>query len=317
MKNSNSLTSLQVTFIFFVLLLSFTIRTMGIMERSLWSDEVVVFNYISDNLLYDIKKMVIEDIHPPFYYLLQRVTLGFFGSSPLSLRLVSLISGVISVLLLFFIGKRLFGFRGGMAASLFLALSPFNIFYSQQARMYSLLVAIALFSIFFLIKYERDEKYSLIGFLISITLGLYTYYPFALFIASIFIYSIIFMKKEKFVKLTITILIAFLLLSPTILYILSSKLGSENAVNKFLNTEFSTQSFGIINKTIASFTLESDIEWVKLLILISFMPVFILLSKDLNERYGSFLIWLLIFIPPLLLFFSVICLPILDTPQST
>ena len=66
-KKLKILTSSEVTFLFFIILLSLSFRSMGIMEKCLWSDEVVLFNYTDSSFISDFKKIVTEDIHPPLY----------------------------------------------------------------------------------------------------------------------------------------------------------------------------------------------------------------------------------------------------------
>jgi uncharacterized membrane protein len=84
------------------------------------------------------------DIHPPFYYLLLHLWTGLFGTSAGSARLLSVLLGTATVPLLYATGRRLLGFRGGLAAAFLLAISPFHIYYSQEVRMYVLVTLLGL-----------------------------------------------------------------------------------------------------------------------------------------------------------------------------
>jgi uncharacterized membrane protein len=61
-------------------------------------------------------------------------------------RLFSVVVGTLSVPLLFLVGRRVLGVKPGLVAALTLALAPFHIYYSQEARMYSLVTLLVLAS---------------------------------------------------------------------------------------------------------------------------------------------------------------------------
>jgi uncharacterized membrane protein len=60
------------------------------------------------------------------------------GSEEWVLRLPSALVGLLSIYLLYRLGSALFDRLTGLAAALLLAVSPFHVWYSQEARMYAL-----------------------------------------------------------------------------------------------------------------------------------------------------------------------------------
>lgn len=76
------------------------------------------------------------DPHPPLYFLLLRMWLFFFGSSEVALRSLSVLGGAILVVLLFLWSSAFTSWRTGLLMALLAALSPYLIWYSQEARMY-------------------------------------------------------------------------------------------------------------------------------------------------------------------------------------
>jgi len=76
---------------------------------------------------------------PPGYYVLLRAWEFFSGRSEFALRYFSLIFGVLGVALIYRLGRRGLGTGAGVIAALLLTLQPFHTFYSQDARMYSLM----------------------------------------------------------------------------------------------------------------------------------------------------------------------------------
>ena len=101
--------------------------------KSLWLDEA----YSVWRAALPIGKIwnMTSDPHPPGYYLLlhQFLTLG---TSETTARLPSAIASVLSVVLLFVLGKRLFRRDVGYLATALLAVSALDIWYAQETRMY-------------------------------------------------------------------------------------------------------------------------------------------------------------------------------------
>jgi len=118
------------------------------------------------------------DIHPPFYYLVLHLWIALLGASPLALRLLSVLAGTAAVPLLYWSGRRLAGDKGGLAAALLLALSPFAVYYSQEVRMYGLVTLFGLAAFCLALKME-DSGWSLVpwlGYVLAGAAALYTQY---------------------------------------------------------------------------------------------------------------------------------------------
>ncbi len=62
-----------------------------------------------------------------------------FGQSPLAVRLPSAFLGLLAVAVIYAIGRTLFGGRVAAAGGLLAAVSPFQVYYGQEARMYAAL----------------------------------------------------------------------------------------------------------------------------------------------------------------------------------
>lgn len=93
----------------------------------------------------------------PFTY---SVALSFklFGIDELSARLPSVIFGTLSIILIFFIGKRFFGTNVGLLSALVLAFIPFEIAWSRTCRMYSMYQFFFLFEFFAFYRGLETEK---------------------------------------------------------------------------------------------------------------------------------------------------------------
>ncbi len=76
--------------------------------------------------------------HPPLYYLLLKFWIAAAGSSEYAVRFLSVPLGTLAVAGTYILARRLFQRRAALAAALFMAASPLEVFYSREARMYAL-----------------------------------------------------------------------------------------------------------------------------------------------------------------------------------
>jgi len=138
-------------------LLAFVLRLCRLDFQPLWWDEGWTVYFATCGIGEMIGRTAI-DIHPPFYYLALHFWVVLAGPSAAAVRLFSVVVGTSSIPLLFLVGRRLFGQKAGLMAALVLAVAPFHIYYSQEARMYGLVTLLVLASTCcFLSILERDE----------------------------------------------------------------------------------------------------------------------------------------------------------------
>jgi uncharacterized membrane protein len=134
-----------------IVLLAFLLRLYRLDHQSLWYDEGFSL-YLARLSLGEITARTASDIHPPLYYYLLHLWLGSFGDSEFVLRFFSLVSGLLTLPLIYALGKRLLGTASGLLAALLLAVSPLYLWYSQEARMYTLVTFLCLLSSYLLLR---------------------------------------------------------------------------------------------------------------------------------------------------------------------
>jgi mannosyltransferase len=125
----------------FILILAAFLRFYRLDGQSFWNDEGNSAR-IAERSLQLITEGAAGDIHPPLYYYLLHFWRGIFGAGEGDLRSLSTVLGIVLVLLTFVIARRVFDGGIGLAAALVAAINPFQIYYSQEARMYMLLAVI-------------------------------------------------------------------------------------------------------------------------------------------------------------------------------
>ncbi len=83
---------------------------------------------------------IVDPLCPPLYQIILNRWMHLFGSGDLAVRLPSALLSLLAIALLYLIGRSAVSSQAAILACLFMAVSPFDIYYAQEARMYSLVV---------------------------------------------------------------------------------------------------------------------------------------------------------------------------------
>ena len=144
------------------------------------------------------------ELSPPLYFIILHYWIALFGTSEVALRSLSVLFGVLAIPVIYVLGRRLFNEEVGLLAALILALSSFNIWYSQEARMYSLMVLLALVSMYFFWRFLQQTTLAVsAGYVLSTVLLLYTHYygAFVVITQNIYIVTLMVLSKQRTYKL--------------------------------------------------------------------------------------------------------------------
>jgi mannosyltransferase len=148
--------------------------------QSLWADEAFSLAIARLRVPAIIANESLS-VHPPLYYFL----LHFFvrlDKGEFVARLSAALFGIATVVAIYYLARELFeDSQTALVSAFFWAIFPFAVYYSQEARMYSLLallVAIATFAFYKALR-RRTWRYRAI-FVIAMSLSVYTHY-FAFF----------------------------------------------------------------------------------------------------------------------------------------
>jgi mannosyltransferase len=149
---------------------SFAVRLHDLGAKSLWSDEGLTlrraeqpFSLIFKNLnLIPVDPNYYDggeegrvarspDLHPPLYFLMMHSWIRVAGQSEFALRFPSVVAATLALPLLYALARRLLGAEVGLWAVLLGAVSPFYLWYAQEARMYTWVVVLSLASVYTLL----------------------------------------------------------------------------------------------------------------------------------------------------------------------
>ena len=178
------------------------------LNESLWNDEIWSTRVLIGNLN-ALFHTVIVDRHPPFYQAFMFTWIRFFGDSELSIRMPAFLSGILAILLVYVLASRIVDKKTALLASFLLAVSPTHIWYSQEARSYSLLLSCLLLSLISYLKLKAPAPHRIwfplyFGSLFTCAM---THYYLAVYVVLISMICLLEKHRRKRFILAINILI--------------------------------------------------------------------------------------------------------------
>jgi 4-amino-4-deoxy-L-arabinose transferase-like glycosyltransferase len=169
--------------------LALVLRLLELGNQNLWSDEWSTLPTSRLPFGPMLKSLALTHSNkPPLYFLLMHYWLPW-GTSEFWIRLPSAIAGALTCLLALVLGERILGRRRGWIMGLALAVAPFHVYYSQEARMYALFGLFGAAAMLYTYLYASTRRYLYaVLYVISATLSCYafTYGVFLLLFSCIF-----------------------------------------------------------------------------------------------------------------------------------
>jgi uncharacterized membrane protein len=139
------------------ILLAAALRFYGIGDQSFWYDEAYTVDLVGRSFGDMLAAIPETESTPPLYYLLAWPWAQVFGDSEAGLRSLSALIGTAAVPVAYLAARDLFDSRrAGAIAAFLVAVNPYFVWYSQEARSYSLLVLTTALSLLFLARALRD-----------------------------------------------------------------------------------------------------------------------------------------------------------------
>jgi len=142
---------LGLTFVGFIL------RFYNLGGNSLWLDEATTLMFARKSLAGIWASVAAGEFNPPLFYWLEHGML-FFGESEFVLRFLPALFGVLTIPVIYLIGKEFRDQNVGLIAAALLAFSPFHIFYSQEARAYAPMLFFFSLALLFYVRASRSNE---------------------------------------------------------------------------------------------------------------------------------------------------------------
>lgn len=186
-------------FLLLVILAAFAWRVHALAQQSLWRDEVDAIYFATRELSETLRMFLSPGQNGPLYFLALRPWFGWVGSSEFALRYPSAMAGTLGVVLVWQVGRKLLPLRpapgvqprGGhlldrslttaqdgaaLLAALFFAFNPYQLWYSQEGKMYTLITVLVLPAIWWWLEgISRGGLRPWLAYWLAVTLGMYTH----------------------------------------------------------------------------------------------------------------------------------------------
>ncbi|MFA4860796.1 glycosyltransferase family 39 protein [Methanoregula sp.] len=305
------------------LLLSLTIvglflRFFNLGYNSLWLDEASTHTFAIMSIPEIWEATTGGEFNPPLFYWIEHFML-VFGNNEFVLRFVPALLGVLTIPLVYYAGKEFMDRNVGIIAAAAFAFSPFLVFYSQEARAYSMMlffVAFAMIFYFRAMKNNEIRNWVLFGLLAA--LAFWSHFYALVIIGALILYALAvqILKYAKDVRNLVPMIIGWAVFAVICLPLIVATIqlfGSRTASAP----SFGLQGLTMIMKTFQQIAGFSDIAMYLLLLLfiIGIVQAFIL-----DKNKGLFLVLLTILtfaisyilsfkmpmVPRYLIFFSIV-----------
>ncbi|MFC1627020.1 ArnT family glycosyltransferase [Patescibacteria group bacterium] len=175
------------------------------------------------------------DYKAPLYIYLTAPVVGFFGLTEINIRLVSVLAGIASIVVIYLITEKLFNKKTALVSAALLAITPWSILISRGAFEQNLALFFILLGIYWFITALKKTIW-LIPSAISFGLSLYTYHSPKIFVPIFVLSSLLIYRKKLFTKKTKYYLLSSAILGIVLLLPLIKATFTSSAALRFTGT---------------------------------------------------------------------------------
>jgi mannosyltransferase len=268
-----------------ITVIGFILRFYNLGAASLWLDEASTVTFATAGSFWDILNLTITtEPNPPLFNWIEYIMITLFGNNEFILRFIPALVSVLTIPVVYFIGKEFIDEKGGLIAAVTFSISPFLILYAQEARPYSLMFFFLALTLLFYLRTTEDTKYWIL-FAIAGSLAFYTHYYSIIFIGALLLFTLV-MYKFKYIKGLITSsVILGLTIIPLAIISIPVILQSKSA-----GATFGYQGISIIYETFIQLT-GFNIFVAGIMLLLFSYGIYMLYKEDKNR--SIFLLWML------------------------
>lgn len=287
-------------------LLNALIKLLYLDGRDIALDEPFTI-YYSQQTLGEIIDMLHSENNPPLHFFLLHFWIKFFGIGAWSVRMPSLIFSALTAPVIYRIGQRFISARAGVIAALIFTLSTMHIYFSHEARVYTLFVLLASLSLYYFLCIAREpgrKKYYILLFIVNLLL-IYAHY-FGFFVLMMEVISLLIIRDRKRAWKGIAAVMAALAVAYSpILFIFIHRIHA-SVGGTWVAAPGVTEVYGNLNRF-----LNNKYSMLALIIVMVLIIVSRMVKKELPARLRTFftnesrLLILLWFAVPYLLMFAV------------
>jgi len=207
------------------------IRFWNLTASCLWFDEIFSVHAAEHSWNSILNFVALDLIHPPLFYLLLKIWIGIGGEGLLWLRLLPVVISILAVFPFVALTKELkLGVWTRILALLFFATNGSLIKYSQEVRMYCLLMCLSLFSMWLFARYFYRGK-NFTALVIINVLMVYTHY-FGWFVVLTEVVLVLWFQRIKWRRMAAMFAVVFASFIPWVIAVLqAARHGSDIGQN--------------------------------------------------------------------------------------
>ncbi len=251
----------------------------------------------------DLTATFAQDSSPPLYYLVLKVWSALTSIDPFWLRIPSIVFGCLTVPAIWLVGRSMDRSRAGVIAAWLIALSPLHAYYSEEIRMYAMLVLLGLGFYYAVFEVLRRTGKVLPAVAFGVALS-YTHYYGLVFVGAVLIVALLGMREHwrRSLLCGVAVGVAFLPWLPVFL----TQLGNPQHVS-WIATYWEQYPGGMaVARTLQAFTPGGlkyalvplrGIEWQPVVIALWVVPLVLLALKPRRRENFSPLV-----VPALVIF---------------
>ncbi len=144
-----------------LILIGFALRIYHLDFQSLWRDEIDTVLFAQRPLQATLATFQAAGENGPFYFFIMHYWVLLAGTTEFALRFFSLLWGVAAIPLVYVLGRRAVqsGVLVGLLAAVVTIVSPYFVWYSQEARMYALVTFLTMFSFYLLLRAVEENRF--------------------------------------------------------------------------------------------------------------------------------------------------------------
>ena len=179
-----------------ILLIAFVVRVSSLEAPSIWVDEATSLHRAAMGPSEMITTLAFD--HVPLYYLMLQAWVRLVGTSVFSLRMPTVLFGVLVVSQVYVLAKHLFDKAAGRIAALLTAVSPFLVFYSRMARPYPLLWSCILWAVIMYVTALRTGRWRWwLLYAVAATTAVYSHFTAVPVLIFLGLYPLLYWRRLK------------------------------------------------------------------------------------------------------------------------
>lgn len=177
-------------------MLGLGLRVFELARKPLWLDEASSYFLTNQPTIADVWTAAFNDHHAPLHFIVLWIV-KFAAADEFWLRFPSALAGALTIIVVFLLAKELAGEDTALIAAALVAVSPYHILYSQEARMYGMAVLFVSLAVYlFFLAIRTRSLYHWIGFGGACAIAFYTHFYTSFAIVALFLsYGIIRWKE--------------------------------------------------------------------------------------------------------------------------